>query len=162
MPNFFICPPHSSSLTAHQARTSLRVCVSHQKSPMGAFTCPRFTHGTVATSNTTARHRLTSIVLMLAAPAQVASLGRGGRSEVNPMMFTVTSASRSPQVPCTPLAFGRPLTWALVAMVPVLSKSAVPTQRHLTPCPSTLSHPQTALQWRRPWRRSTVGAHGPR
>lgn len=158
----FICPPHSSSLTAHQGRTFLRVCVSHRRSPMGAFTCLRFTPGTVATSNTTALRRPTSSARMSGAPAQVASLGRGGRAEANLMRCTATSASRSPRVPSTPLAFGRALTWALAAMGPVLSKSAVPTQRRLPPCPLTLFPPQTASQWRQPWRRSTVGARGPR
>lgn len=160
--NSFICTPHSSSLTAHQARTSLRVCVSHQRSPVDAFICPRYTRGTAATSNTTARHRLKSSALMLEAPAQVASLGREGKSEGNLMKCTVTSASHSPQVPSMPQAYGRVLTWALAAMGPVLSKSAVPTQRHLPPCPLTLSLHQAASRWRQPWKRSTAGAHGPR
>lgn len=158
----YLYSPHSSSLIAHQARTSLRVCVSHQRSPTGAFTCPRSTRGTAATSNTTAPHRPTSSALMLEAPAQVASLGRGGRSEGNLMRCTVTSASRSPQVPSTPLAFGRPRTWALAGMGPVLSRSAVPTTRPPPPCPLTLSLPQTVSRWKQPWRRSTAGARGPR
>ena len=160
--NTFIFPRFSSFLTAHQARTSLRVCVIRQKSPTGAFTCQRFTPGTVATSNTTARHRLTFSAQMLEALAQVASLGRGGRSEVNPRRCTATLASSSPQVPSMPLAYGRALTWAPAAMGQVLSKSAVPTQRGLPPCPLNLSRPQTASQWRQPWKRSTAGAHGPR
>lgn len=160
--NSFICTPHSSSLTAHQGRTYLRVCVSHQRSPTVAFICLRYTRGTAATSNTTARHRLISSALMLEAPAQVASLGREGRSEGNLMKCTVTSANRSPQVPSMPQAYGRVLTWALAAMVPVLSKSAFPTQRHLPPCPLTLSLRQAASRWRQPWKRSTVGAHGPK
>lgn len=160
--NSIVCPPHSSSLTAHQARTSSRVCASRRRSKTGALTCPRFTRGTAATSNTTARHRLTSSAPTLEAPAQVASPGRGGRPEVNLTRCTATSASPFPQVPSTPPACGRPLTWAPVAMGPALSKSAVPTQRRLPPCPLTLSLPQTASRWRQPWRRSTVGARGPR
>lgn len=65
--NIFVYLPCSSSLTAHRARTSLRVCVTHQRSPTGAFTCQRFTPGTVATSNTTAQHRLISSALTLEA-----------------------------------------------------------------------------------------------
>lgn len=151
---------HSSSRTAHQARTSLKAFVSHRRSPTGAFTCLRYTHGTAATSNTTARHRPTSSAPMSAAPAQVASPEREGRSEVNLMKCTVTSASRSLLFPSMPQASDLPLTWALVAMGLVLSKSAVPTRRRLPPCPLTLSLPQTACQWRLPWKRSTAVALG--
>lgn len=156
------CLSHSFSFTAHQVRTSLRACVSRQKSPMGAFSCQRFIPATAATSDTTARRRPTSSALMLGAPAQVARLGREGRSEVNLMRCMLISASRFLQVPFMPLASVQRLTWALAAMGPVLSRSVVPTRRLLPPCPLTLSLLQTASQWRLRWRRSTVGARGPR
>lgn len=156
--NFSLC---SFSRTAHRVRTFLRVCASHQRSQTGAFTCQRFT-GTVAISNTTARHRLTFSAPMLEVLARAAFPGRGERSEVNLMTCMVTSASPSPQVPSTPPAFGRPQTWETAGMGPALFKSAAPTQKDLPPCPLNQFLPQTASAWRHPWRRSTAGARGQR
>lgn len=160
MVNRFHCSLYSFSLTAHQARTFLRVCVSHQRSQTGAFTCRRFTPGIVGISNTTARHRRTFSAQMLEALAQAAFLGRGERSEVNLMTCMVTSAGPSPQDPSMPPAFGHLQTWEMAGMGPVLSKSAVPTQKHLPLCPLSQFHLQTPSPWMQPWRRSTVAAHG--
>lgn len=94
----FIFLPHSSFLTVHPARTSLRVCVIHLRSRTDAFTCLRSIPGTAATSNTTAPLRRTFSAPTWRAAEEAASPARGGSSEGNPMSFTGNWANHSPRV----------------------------------------------------------------
>ena len=112
------CCPHSSSLTAHQARTSLRTY--EMKSRMDVCCCLSSTHATAATSVTTTAPRRPTSTLLTWSTSQEASPETGGRTEVIPTISMKIWPNHFPQAHFMPLACAPGLNWARDATDQVL------------------------------------------